>query len=229
MGTLSPNGLVMPSEFPTSLYESIFHHLVSLKSSDRLWEHFSGSWNALGYRFRACIDYRDTFISYIEKFGSTPPPEERYLQESVLFNFFSSAFSVLEATFYGLYVVGAFINPTYFLLSTARDQQAVTPYSTQKAYAKTFPNDPILITLSNLFNDQRYRQLREIRNILTHRTAPGRRMYVSIGGPEALATEWKLNDVRMDGSIVINGMKDLSDLLAELLTAYNKFTVQNIS
>lgn len=36
--------------------------------------------------------------------------------------------------------------------------------------------------------------------VLIHRTAPGRRIYVSIGGDDALPTEWKLNSVPLDES-----------------------------
>lgn len=217
---LSPNGIEMPISFPVSQYESIYKIVTT--------EHFSGAWNALAYRFRASVDHKDAFISSVREHGSTPPPEMRYSQEKILFDFFSSSFSAIEALFYGLYAIGTFISPSHFSLSSERDQQGVSPSKTQKTYAKAFPNDVILTSFSNLFSDSSFQQIREIRNILTHRTAPGRRMYVSIGNEDAPATEWKLNNVPIDESITENATQDLSRLLISLLSASEEFVKRNI-
>lgn len=227
--TLSPNGLIAPSDFPVSQYESIHKIIESKAAGHSLYDHYAGAWNALAYRFCASIDHKNAFIVSIKKHGSTPPPKERYLQERILFDFFSSGFSTFEATFYGLYVIGTFIAPTNFSLSSEKDQQKVSPSSTRNAYINAFPNNPILLSFTDLFADPEYQQLREIRNILTHRTAPGRRMYVSIGSDDTPSTEWKLNSIPVDESIVINAVQALSRLLTQLLNASDDFVKRHIA
>lgn len=227
-GALSPNGLIVTTEFPVLQYESV-HKIIVLKHAKHpLYEHYSGSWNALAYRFRATMDQKDYFISSLKEHGSAPPPEERYLQERTLFDFFNSAFSSFEAAFYGMYTIGAFIAPSHFSLFTGREQQKISPSRTRKAYENAFPSDQFLKTFTTLFADSKFQQLREIRNILTHRTAPGRRMYVSIGGEDAPVTEWKLNNVPINESIVIDAAKELSRLLLNLLTGCENFVQRHI-
>jgi len=54
-------------------------------------------------------------------------------------------------------------------------------------------------------------------------------MYISIGSEEAPATEWKLNDVPVDESIVESAMSELSRLLLQLLTAGEDFVRRHIA
>jgi hypothetical protein len=60
-------------------------------------------------------------------------------------------------------------------------------------------------------------------NVLTHRTAPGRRIYVSIGVEDAVPTEWKLNNSLLDETISTDGRKQLARVLGVLLTGSAAF------
>jgi hypothetical protein len=220
---LKTNGLLVPDDFPFAHYELIHTTIASKQAGHVLYEHYAGAWNALAYRFRASIDSSDVFVASLRVHSAEPKPGERYMQERALFDFFSSGFSVFESTFYGLYAIGAFLAPTIFPLASERDQQQVTPSRTKDAYARAFPGDPILLTFATLFGDPEYQQWREIRNVLTHRTAPGRRIYVSIGTEDAPPTEWKLNNQPLDESIASVGRRELSRLLGQLLTASSRF------
>lgn len=217
--TLQGNGLLAPIDFPTAPYEFIYNAMEKAQARHPLYDHHAGAWNALAYRFRAMVDSGEAFAALMNAHGSAPRAEERYLQEKVLFDFFSAGFSVFECTFYGLYSIGAFLNPNIFVLSTARDQQQVSPTKTKVVFTKAFPADPILSSFTTLLADPRYQEWREIRNVLTHRTAPGRRIYVSIGDDDAPPAEWKVNNSPLDSSIVSNGRRELSRLLTVLLTA----------
>lgn len=227
-GTLRSNGLLVPEHFPVAPHESVYRIVESKKATDPLYEHFSGAWNALAYRFRASVDRGNEFVAAITSHGTTPPPEERYIQERILFEFFSSGFSAFEATFYGLYTIGAFICPAGFPLLTPKDQQSVSPSTTLTAFVRMFSGEKTVAALSTFVADLGYQQFREVRNILTHRTAPGRRMYVGLGSWDAPATEWKLNNVPIDGSITTNGMQELSRLLTQLLMIIEDFTKRHI-
>lgn len=220
---LPTNGLLVPTDFPIAQYAFVHKIIEAAQAKHPLYEHYAGAWNALSYRFRAAVDYGNFLVESLKKHGSTPLPEERYIQERILFDFFSSGFSVFESSFYGLYAIGAFISPADFSLASGKDQQHVTPNSTKDAFARAFSNDPIVTEFEKLFSDPEYQQWREIRNILTHRTAPGRRIYVSFGNDNAPATEWKLNNKPLDESIASKGRQELSRLLTHLLTATATF------
>lgn len=220
---LKTNGLVVPRGFPVRPYEIVYQLVAERRGTDPLYEHHAGAWNALAYRYRTAVDSGDTFVDCITVHGATPPPEQRYLQERVLFEFFSSGFSVFESAFYGLYTIGALIVPASFPLSSAKDQQSVSPVRARDAFTRAFPEDPILTVFSTLFGDTEYQQWREIRNVLTHRTAPGRRVYVALGSENTPATEWKLNDRPLDQSITSKGLQELSRLLDYLLTGTAAF------
>lgn len=226
---LKSNGLVVPDDFPVGAYESVYRAIESKKAAHLLYEHYAGAWTALAYRFRAAMDYGEYFVALLKKHGATPPPEERYLQERALFDLYSSGFAAFECAFYGLYTVGAFISPREFPLTTPREQQQVSPSRTKVAFARAFPGDPILAVFAALFADPQYQQWREIRNVLTHRTAPGRRIYVSIGDDDEPPTEWKLNNSPLDESLASTGRRELSRLLGELLAGSATFVAAEIT
>src|SRR3989344_958539 len=114
--TLKSNGLNISEGFPIASYELIFEIINSAPKDSKLYEHFAGAWNAIAYRFQAVVEHGNAFAALIATHGSTPPPEERYAQEKTLFDFYSTGFSTFEATFYGLYTIGAFISPAEFPL-----------------------------------------------------------------------------------------------------------------
>jgi hypothetical protein len=220
---LTTNGLLMPSDFPVEAYESVHGVVVAARGSDAQYHHYAGAWNAVAYRFLGATDSGAAFIESVRAHGTTPNPPERYLQERTLFEFFSSGFSVFEAAFFALYTFGAFLAPGVFKLATARDQQRVTPSRTKEAYETAFQSDSILPVLDALFVDPGYQWWRELRNILTHRAAPGRRIYVSLGNDDALPVEWKLNNQPFNESLVTNGREELARLSTTLLDGTLEF------
>jgi hypothetical protein len=201
----------------------VYDAVLARFAGHRHYEHFAGAWNALAYRYQAVIDAGEAFSDLIAAHGTTPAPDVRYQQERALFDFYSAGFSVFECTCYALYAIGAFIRPDLFLLGTERDQQRVSPPSTRDAFGRAFPGDPICAAFATLFADPEYQQWREVRNVLTHRTAPGRRIYVSIGMDDELPTEWKLNNTPLDASIATRGRAELGRLLTGLLNSAARF------
>lgn len=220
---LTTNGLLMPPDFPVKAYESVHAAVVVTRGSDPQYDHYGGAWNAVAYRFLGAADSGDAFIASVKAHGTTPQPPERYLQERALFEFFSAGFSVFEASFYGLYAFGAFLAPLEFKLATPRDQQRVTPSRVKEAYERAFQGDPIISVFDALFSDPGYQWWRELRNILTHRAAPGRRIYVSLGQDDAPPVEWKLNNLPFNESLVTKGREELARLLETLLEATLEF------
>jgi hypothetical protein len=108
-------------------------------------------------------------------------------------------------------------------MKTAKEQQAVTPASTKASYDKTFPEDPILNVFTSLLNDAAYLELRHIRNVLAHRAAPGRQIYVAVGSSEPLPEEWKLLNVPLDGKTTVTRRAELARLVTLLLNGARAF------
>lgn len=222
MNPLKTNGLIIQG-FPQEKYESIHLILSSRYAEKNEYEHFSGAWNAIAYRYRGAIDHGSDFVKLIKLYGTAPQPEKRYLQEQALFNHFSSCFSVFESVCYGFFAIGSIINPEYFSISDKADQRKISPETTKKTFQKAFPDEQITKTLIELTADSEFGNIRNTRNILIHRTAPGRKIYLHIGEDESLPTEWKLNNKPLNELIVKSNEDSMEMLLNNLLTAGEVF------
>ena len=223
MPALKTNGLSPHPDFPRQSYETINDAVSANWSKTELYSHFAGAWNALAYRFQGAVDAGVQFQQSLIVHGPYPVPAERYQQERALFDFFSNGFSAFEAAFYGMFVIGAFIDPANFPLATPKDQQRVSPSQSAEAYRRAFPTDPILDVHTALFADPAYQRLREMRNVLTHRTSPGRRIFVSVGSDDSPPVEWKLNDLPLDETLVPGRQAELARLTTDLLSGIEIF------
>lgn len=225
---LKTNGLLMPVDFPTAQYNDVYERTLSqVTASPAIHEQFAGAWNAVAYRFQAMADDEIAFTSLVVQ--TAPEPPIRYQQERSLFGFFSNGFSVFEATFYGVFALGALLSPADFPIATPRDQQRIAPHSTLAALAKAFPAEPLNTAISNLLADTQFLEWREIRNVLTHRAAPGRTFFVSIGDPSEtpLPDEWKLKGIPLDDKMAPMRRAQLSGQLDELLDGIRDFTLRH--
>lgn len=228
MVPLTTNGLVPAPDFPTEFYEAIHRHVVSTWGTHELYEHYAAAWNAVAYRFSAAAQAGDDFIASVGAYGAAPPPDERYRQDKALAEFFSNGFSTFESAFYGLHTIATFIDPASFSLETPKAMRQVSPAQVLAAFKKAFPGDQILAAFDSLFDDAAYREWGEIRNVLTHRTAPGRRMYVGLEGDDAPGTEWKLNGIVIDASMVRSRRSALALALTSLLAAVATFVATRV-
>ena len=140
-----------------------------------------------------------------------------------LFGFFSSAFSVFEAFFFGMFAVGAIMSPATFPFAIPADRQRVTVGSTTAAFKRTWPEDPVVEAFELLVQDALYRGLRDARNVLTHRVSPGRTLYVSLSDDEPLSGEWKLLKDTLDERTTRSRREGVSRLLGALMCASQQF------
>ncbi len=221
---LSVNGLVMPIDFPTAPFVKIHARLVAkVDAQGILYREHAGAWSAVSYRFLAATHYSDDFTDSITRSAGSSSVDERYRQERDLFGFFTNGLSSLEGAFYGLFAIGALLSPAAFPMMTANEQQAVTPARTRTGYEKAFFGDPIINVFDALLVDKSYLQLKDIRNVLAHRSAPGRQIYVSVGDSEPLPEEWKLLNISLDEKLTVSRRGELARLLNTILQAAQIF------
>jgi hypothetical protein len=218
---LSLNGLIVPEDFPVVEYEAIQQRVERARGTSTIYEEFAGAWNAIAYRFVAVTEYESILRTSLTP---TDDPIQRYRQEKDLFGFFSNGFSVFEAIFYGLFALGAFVAPTEFPLATRKDKQKVSPTSTTVAIAKVFVGEPINQVIKTVSADPAYVEWREVRNVLTHRAAPGRTFFVGIGGDEELPDQWKIKDIPLDAEIAPKRRTELARLVTEFLRGIDQFS-----
>lgn len=202
-------GVEAPPDFPFVPYSEIFLAVRTRSSEQPLWDEFGGAWNAAAYRFLAVVHYADAFRESLATHGTTPAPPIRSEQERVLFGFFTNAVSCIEATYYGLFAVGAYLAPTAFRLETADDKRNVTPSATHKTYAQVFAAQPIVEELRVVLEDKAFGYLRDTRNIVAHRSQPGRFIGERV--------EWKLGPLVLTPEALNSQKADVARLLATLL------------
>ena len=182
----------------------------------------------MAYRFLALTEYEASFAASLASVGSKPSPLDRHRQERDLFGFFCNGFSVFEATFYGLFSLGSFLSATSFPMSTPKDQQRISPSSTAAALESAFPGDPIHKAITTVLQDPAYLEWREVRNVLTHRAAPGRIFFVGIGGNDALPDQWKIKGIPLDVKMASTRRAVLSRLLSDLLQGIEQFSLSHL-
>ena len=223
---LSINGLTVPDDFPADQFEAVYKKLGSTYGQRAEYRVFIiGALNAIAYRFTALTEYDKSFRSLITAYGTGPGQPFRYMQERDLFGFFSNAHSVFDAFCFALFAVGALIDPGNFPLATEADERNVTWSTMLRAYGKAFPSDPILSELEKIWNDTE--ELRDIRNILTHRAVGARSFGVSMGPstvPETTTID-RLN-ISLDATTTSSRRRDVAKLLLLGLDATSKFVEQ---
>lgn len=213
----------MPRDFPVAALESIHSKAFAYRATQpEIYEHFATAWNAVAYRFLAVADYESEFTASLSMRLSDAAV--RHEQEKHLFGFFSNGFSVFEAAFYGLFSLGSLFSAIAFPMATAKDQQRISPTSTIKAVRAAFPTSPLNAALHLIANDPAYVEWREIRNILTHRAAPGRRFYADLGGKDfSIPDQWKLKDISLDVDMAPGKRAQLSRLLSLFMNEVDVF------
>lgn len=197
--------------------------VVARWSTHPLYDHYSGAWNAVAYRYEDAVEAGQRFNSSIVEFGASPPFLERQKQEKDLYSFYTNGISAIESACYAAFTIGAFISPSDFPMETARQQRRISPNHTHASYKQTFPGDKFLDVFEALFSNQSYLQWSDVRNILTHRTAPGRRMFVGIADDDAPAVEWKVDNISLDDKLVPRQQAQLASIVGDFVAGIDTF------
>ena len=223
---LSTVGLVMPGDFPVLPYEGIHRRVTAKKQAyPNAWAQYAGAWNAVAYRFLSCADHDKAFTESVRRFGDAPLQPERYAQERELFGFFVTGLATIESFCYGLYAIASMVDSRNFPLVTQKDMRSVNRESTTKRFKRTFPSDNITHVLDQTVSTQEFKDWKEIRNILAHRSAPPRHFFASTAG-KARAALW-LNGIQIDENITASWRKWLATTMSVLLEATDDFTARH--
>lgn len=225
---LSTIGLEMPEDFDAVPYEAIHSRVVAWKDTcPDAYAQYAGAWNAVAYRFMSCAEHDAAFTKSIQQGGDAPPPPERYIQERELFSFFVTGLIVIESFCFGLFAIASMVDSENFPIKTAKDLRFINLQHTVIQFTKAFPEEGIAITLRKTLGDDTYKEWKEIRNILAHRAAPGRTIYVPTrrSAPAAL---WKVG-IQLDENTTFSRRKWLATIMDSLLRETDNFTARSFS
>ena len=222
-------GEKLPEDFPSTAYGTVRACMQDRRpDNEDLWDQYGGAWSAVAYRYLTCAESDEAFTQSIKDSSSAPSDPHRYEQERNLFLFFVAGLSSLEAFCYGIHAIAAFINPEKFPMGTNSERRDVTPECTSKRLQATFPNEQLTTTLKSVLATPEIREWKEIRNILIHRTHPGRE--IRVGGPPAdpsTSSRWKVG-IDIDVNTTSERRSWLSDTLSQLLGDAAKFARQQL-
>jgi hypothetical protein len=223
-----PSGLALPTPFPDALFEAVKNRVVvRMPSSTSERANFAGGHNGVRFRLRACADYSEEFIESVRRSGDAPPLEDRYQQERQLFGFFVSGIAALDCFNFLIHFTAAHLRPNCFPTQKASDIRAIARKSTAKAFSRQFPGEAITIALNSLVTDSQLQQWDCFRNILAHRSAPGRVVYASLGShcPDPAAV-WRIDptaNLTIDANLTPPRLDWLVTKLADLVVAADQF------
>lgn len=224
MTKLNTTGVEVPAGFPAHAYDRV-HQIMTAKASGHPNAiKFSGAWNALAYRYLEADECAAQFTRHFTKYGSSPSSLERYRQERTIFDFYSAAVSCLDAVTFAIFAIASLKHDTTFPLSNDEDEKKVSPGKLLHKLEATFASDTITGVYSSLSSDPRNDEIRAIRNVLTHRTSPGRAH--NVGGVLDGQTEWQLHGRTMTKDFLVPHCDDLTDLLCDILPAIEVFATQ---
>jgi hypothetical protein len=149
-----------------------------------------------------------------------------------LFGFFVTGLSVIESFFYGLHAIAAMTGSSDFPMESDAEHRKVNPENTISRFETAFPAEPILGSFASIrkkdddgkvVNTPPYEEWRDIRNVLAHRSAPGRIITPTTEPGSQAPDVWRLRDLAIDESLTVSRRQWLAGTLASLLAAAEQF------
>jgi hypothetical protein len=226
--------LTMPSDFASVAFDAFVERAGHLEdryrkaNSDKVnpdWAALASATNGLTYRWLALADAEKTFGSTFIKTAKTTG--DRYIEESALFAFFSNALSAVELSYFSIYTFAAQLEPTAFG-SIRTNPTKIKPAHVAKTFSSKWPTEALTLELSGAVASQPYKDVAELRNILSHRGTPARTISMQIveilGGPTPPqpppTTSWSSRT--MDQNLLPAFRADIAPILGALIVAAAK-------
>ena len=134
---------------------------------------------------------------------------ERYRQERLLFSLFSEGLSCLACFYYGSCFVGAMCDPATF--DPEVDRRSIAPARVAELYLARFGGDQLTASMLEVARSDQTRDWREIRNVLAHRSSPGRGFQA--GGPRSGVADW------LGGTLTADGIRERRSWIGETVSS----------
>jgi hypothetical protein len=153
---------------------------VLLPDKGRPWKEFSGAGNLIGWRFRACDEYFESYLSSWRRSGTNVSFEEIYARERNIFGMFVSGVSCVEAIAYAVSALAS--HPGILKLPFGEREQRRCSPRWLRDRLKAHPSAHTMVeALDCLLDSSEWPLWVDLRNRMTHRSNLPRRHYVSVG------------------------------------------------
>lgn len=163
-------GFDVPDDFPIKRLEAVHVKADKIHGSQlAVWREWAGGVNGTVYRFMSAAAASD---EWADTYSDRPSIDLNIRQDQLLFEFFAAALSSLECLAYGLAAIGEFLRPTAFTVT--QNPKQITFDFAANTFSKEYPGDPLAQRLQSVNRGAEMKDLRDTRNILVHRSAPGR-------------------------------------------------------
>lgn len=229
MAVLNTVGIEMPDGFPTAVVWRAHERATGALGSDNpAWREFGGGWNGTAYRFVDCSNHSAAFTASFREDGPAPVPPKRYEQEAALFGFFVAGLSSIEGFVYGMHALAWGTGQGEFAMATDDARRQVSVRLAAERFAQAFPDDDITRELAALRGDPQFTEWSEVRNILTHRAAPGRMIDLQLGGPNDGTRSANWQAFRLDDRFTDQRLTWLIARLAALIGCAETFVAKRL-
>ncbi len=190
--------------FPTCNYNDVQKLVVSKFGDNSSYDDFAYSWNALGHRFHGAINISQSLIASLGPPPMASTPETRHQQDQELFYFFSSLYSSIECLYYSAFAIGG-MTTAEFDFGNPKIQRKIKPDFVVSRFNRLLPGTTISEQLQRSIKTDRscanvYDELVQIRNVLSHRSQPGRTFGWS--GHDDPTTMWQKFDIPLDSILI---------------------------
>jgi hypothetical protein len=186
--------LPIPPEYPVEQHARLHQAAIAFFGRESvpsaLQDEFRSAWNAVVYRYVACLESAEAFARSVERHGDAPAHPERYAQERDFFNFVVNGMACIEALHYGIFAWCSSRALTGFDLANERDRRAVNPATALDRLRDVPDASAVASALGTLLASATYYVWGNLRRILFHRGLPGRLISVVIGGGSGSATRY---------------------------------------
>jgi hypothetical protein len=173
-------GVAATGDFPLAQWEALqrdIHERVHRDTHSLALDESVAGCSAIFFRFAMASDFDESYRSSIDRAGTTPVPDERYIQELSLFGFFVSGCSAVESLVYVLFSLASVVYAADFSLSDEHERRNVSIKNLTARFQQLFPNDQITAFLEAIMVDLNLNEMIALRNIIVHRSVLRRRHF----------------------------------------------------
>lgn len=177
----------MPDDFPKADFDAMVIRVDVLDNAYRAqhqgqpreeWRAFISACTGAGVRFRAMTEAEGTYVATVAQSNDTP--ENIWVQDTALFDFFTNAVSALECLCFACFALAAQLQPTGFPMKSEKNLRAIIPKTVIDKFEMLYPRESVASVLKTIFDSTQYEELLNIRNVLSHRGNPPRHYHATL-------------------------------------------------
>ncbi len=183
----------LPDSFPTKEYTKFMDTAKSVLLSPKgdAWKEFAGASNLIGWRYRACHEYKEFYITSWISEGSKASFETIYNREKALFGMFTSGVSCIESICYAIYALASHEKSLGLPFSKTEQRNCTLKGLHEKLLEFTCSSN-LVKALSDIIDSMEWNLWIDFRNRMFHRANLPRIIHGAMGSspPPAKAFEF---------------------------------------